>query len=86
MIHIDGPLAAIGYEFTDDFYGAVLVPLPFAALRTRIFVPVSAAKNVGPPISVHIRGSNSFRMVVTELMNQICGLRHIARGVPPFGI
>jgi len=65
VIYIHRPLAAIGHKFTDDLDRAVLMTLPFAALRSRILIPLGSADQVGPALSIHVDGGDAFGVVRT---------------------
>ena len=41
MIYVNRPFAAVGDELVVNSYRAELMPLPLAALRPWIFIPVS---------------------------------------------
>ena len=54
MINVNDPLAAVRDELIHHADFAILVSRPFAALRTRVFIPICAAHNVRAPIVVHV--------------------------------
>jgi hypothetical protein len=46
------------------------MPFPFAAVRSRIFIPVSTAYQVWSSIAVHINGGDALGMIATQAMNE----------------
>ena len=79
VIHIDGPLAAIGDKLAECAGLAILMPLPFAAVGAGILVPVRAAENVGIAISIHIQRGHAFRVIRSQAMREKRNLRQTAR-------
>jgi len=50
VVDVDGPLAAVGDEFTADSGLTVLAALPLTALGAWILVPVGSAEQVGTAV------------------------------------
>ena len=55
--------------------------LPFAALRSRILIPISAADQVWPAVSIHVDGGDTFVVVRTQSMREEGRLRNVARSI-----
>src|SRR5208337_935118 len=70
VVHIECPLAAIGDEFAHYANSPKLMPLPFAAQRSGILVPVGSAENVGPSVAVHVHRSDTFGVVGTQPVDE----------------
>src|SRR5262249_53295655 len=70
VIYVNGPFAAVGDKLTDDIDTAVLMHLPLAALRTRVFIPICSTEDVRTAISIHIDHGDAFRVVCTKLMRK----------------
>ena len=78
VVDVNDPLAAVGDELIVDADGAELVPLPLAAVRAGIFIPVSAAEQIGEAVAIHVQQRDAFGMVVAETMR-----KKAMRGSPP---
>ena len=78
MVHVDGPLAAIGNILADDSGFAVLVLLPLAAVGAGIFVPIGAAQDVWIAVAVHVERGDAFSVVGAQTVHEECDLRDAA--------
>ena len=76
VIHIDRPLAAVGDKLAQRAGLAILMPLPLAAIRARILIPVSAAQNIGIAVAIHVQRGHAFRMIRSQAMREKRNLRH----------
>src|SRR5215472_18235269 len=83
VIDIHRPLAAIRYEFAHDINHSVLMALPLAALRTGILIPVRAAHEVRPAVSIHVDGRDPFGMIGAQSMHEERRVRHISWAIAP---
>src|SRR5579863_2741638 len=79
VVHVDGPLAAVGGELAERLLLAILVARPLAAGRAGILIPVGAAQQVRAAVAVHVEHGNAFGVVGAEAMHREGGLLHAAR-------
>ena len=86
VIHVDRPLAAVGDELVHHAHFAILVPLPLAALRTRVFIPIRPTQNVRSPVAVHVQRSDALGVIRAQAMDKECSLLHAARSRSPLEV
>src|SRR5882757_3167613 len=70
MVDVDDPLAAVGDEFIVNTDGAELMPLPFTAVRSGVFIPVGAAEQVGEAVAIHVQQGDALGVIVAEAMGK----------------
>jgi hypothetical protein len=70
VIDVDDPFSTVGHEFVVDADATELMLLPFAAVRTGILVPVSAAEQVRKAVTIHVEHRDAFGMVGAETMGK----------------
>ena len=70
VVDVDGPLAAVGDEFTADSGLTVLAALPLTALGAWILVPVGSAEQVGTAVPVHVERCDALGVISAEPMDE----------------
>src|SRR5579871_1430042 len=85
MIHVKGPLAAVGDELPEHPYRSVLMALPLAARRTRILVPVGTTQDVRAAVAIHVECGDAFCMIGAEAVNEKSELGNATGPIPGHG-
>ncbi len=78
VVHVYGPLAAVGDKLVDDAHVTVLVALPLAAVGAGILIPVGSAQDVWAAVAVHVESGNAFGVVGAQPVDGEDGLRNAA--------
>src|ERR1700685_633612 len=81
VVHIEGPFSTVGNKLIEKAHGSILMAPPLAAGRSRILIPVSAAQNIGTPITIHVERSDALGMIRSQAMDKECRLRHASRRI-----